>query len=343
MHSFTRAARHSAMAAFTALAASSAALAPEPANAQGMFINPLEERVLGVRGHEQALQRFGGPHPDANFTAYVQDLGVRVARTSARFPDQFVFSFVNSGEVNAFTRMGGFVYISAGIIPWVNDEAEFTALLGHEVGHAVGRHSAHAINRQNVADRLIDLSERAGRPAQVVEDRRLRASLMILEYGREQEFASDDTAFNATQRLGLDTLGPARMFRQLVLCEGVTNTLLNRDNSNYPLALRSHPPGSDRVRRSADLAQQGGGASGPSNRDAFLDRINGLSIPGSVYTGNRATRIRIVTVSEGQTAETLAQRMVAPANIRLQLFLAINGYTDGTSITPGTRVKILAA
>ena len=65
--------------------------------------------------------------------------------------------------------------------------------------------------------------------------------------------------------------------------------------------------------------------------------------PGSVYTGNRATRIRIVTVSEGQTAETLAQRMVAPANIRLQLFLAINGYTDGTSITPGTRVKILAA
>lgn len=316
--------------------------APLSAHAQGMFINPLEERVLGVRGHAEALARFGGPHPDAAFTSYVQDLGVRVARTSARYPDQFVFSFVNSGEVNAFTRMGGFVYISAGIVPWINDESEFAALLGHEVGHAVGRHSAHTINRQNVADRLLDLSARAGRPESVIEDRRVRLSLMILEYGRDLEFQSDDTAFGAVQRLGMDTRGPARMLRQLVLLEGVARNLYGTNDTSYPIALRSHPPGSDRVRRSADLAQQNGASGGASGRDAFLDRIDGMAIPASDFTNRRATHIRVVTVAPGQTAETLAQRMIAPAAIRLQLLLAINGLTDATNITPGMRIKILA-
>lgn len=340
---FVRSMKRFARFALAAVVGAFAVLAnPSPAQAQGVFMNPFEERAIGVQGHREALTGMGGSHPDADFAAYVADIGMRVAQTSARHPDQFVFSLTNSGEVNAFTRPGGFIYISAGIIPWINDESEFAALLGHEVGHAINRHSGRSYARENVADRIIDLSERAGRSQQATEDRRVRASLMILAYSREQEFQSDDAAFQVVERLSLDNLGAARMLRQLVLMEGVSRTLNGSNAANYPIALRSHPPGADRVRRSADLAQQtGAGASGPSGRDAFLDRIDGFMVPASDFTGGRATRIRIVTVGAADTAATLSSRMAAPAAIQQQLFLAINGLTDASAVTAGMRVKIL--
>ncbi len=48
---------------------------------------------------------------------------------------------LDSDEVNAFALPGGYVYITRGIMAYLNSEAELAAVLGHEVGHVTARHA----------------------------------------------------------------------------------------------------------------------------------------------------------------------------------------------------------
>ena len=42
--------------------------------------------------------------------------------------------------MNAFALPGGYIYVTRGIMAHLRSEAELVAVLGHEIGHATGRH-----------------------------------------------------------------------------------------------------------------------------------------------------------------------------------------------------------
>ena len=50
--------------------------------------------------------------------------------------------------VNAFALPGGYIYITRGILPFLDNEAELAGVLGHEIGHVTARHSAQQYTRQ---------------------------------------------------------------------------------------------------------------------------------------------------------------------------------------------------
>ena len=47
-------------------------------------------------------------------------------------------------QINAFAVPGGFLYVYSGLLLVASDEAEVVGVLGHEIGHIVGRHSANS-------------------------------------------------------------------------------------------------------------------------------------------------------------------------------------------------------
>lgn len=87
---------------------------------------------------------------DREVMDYVEKLGVRLARHSARSHLRYRFRVINSDDVNAFALPGGFIYITRGALETAENEAELAAVLAHEIGHVAARHHASRIRREKL-------------------------------------------------------------------------------------------------------------------------------------------------------------------------------------------------
>jgi len=56
------------------------------------------------------------------------------------------FNLVQDQQVNAFCMPGGKIVVYEGILPVTRDEASLAIVLGHEIAHAVAKHSAERIS-----------------------------------------------------------------------------------------------------------------------------------------------------------------------------------------------------
>ncbi|MBL7718093.1 MAG: M48 family metallopeptidase [Flavipsychrobacter sp.] len=63
---------------------------------------------------------------------------------------QWEFNLVNSKEVNAWCMPGGKVVVYSGILPQTQDETGLAVVLGHEIAHAVARHSNERFTDQYI-------------------------------------------------------------------------------------------------------------------------------------------------------------------------------------------------
>ena len=58
------------------------------------------------------------------------------------------FNLVQDSNVNAFCMPGGKIVVYDGLLPVTRDEASLAIVLGHEIAHAVARHSAERLSNQ---------------------------------------------------------------------------------------------------------------------------------------------------------------------------------------------------
>ena len=88
-------------------------------------------------------------NPAAN--QYVDRIGQKLARNSARPNIKYTFQVVDDEGINAFATMGGFVYVNTGLLKAADNEAQLASVIGHEVGHITGRHSLQHMRQAAVA------------------------------------------------------------------------------------------------------------------------------------------------------------------------------------------------
>lgn len=320
----------------TALSLSAAASAEDP----GMFMNPFEERRIGIASHQGQIQKGRGQYRDQRLADYVNGFGMRVARLKAKHPDQFVFTLLNGGWYNAGAMPGGFNYMNAGTLVWLSDESELAAVAAHEVGHSINRHSAKEHSRRSIANigarRSLILGRVRNRSAAVQE----AIDLRLITYGQNQELEADQVGLSSNLALGLDTLGPARAFFKMHKLDQYYAVAFGL-SSTKPAYQQTHPQPLERVRRSIEFANTNGGSDLPRNADRYLDMINGMYVviefPPVTQTFPRF--IRVVTVRQGDTIASLSRRVAMP---QPELFFkGINGLEGEADLRPGMRVKIV--
>ncbi|MEM6832443.1 MAG: M48 family metalloprotease [Pseudomonadota bacterium] len=245
------------------------------------FMTPDQELQIGAQEHPKLLQQFGGAYPDAKVSGYVAEVGARLAAES-ELPDlQFTFTTLNSKVINAFALPGGYVYMSRGLLAYMNDEAELASVLGHEIGHVTARHSARRYNKSIFSQVLgvgVGIATGSSELANLVNQ---SSQLYLLSYSRGQELEADELGVRYMSRVGYDPFGAPRMLETLGEASALDAQVMGRSNANQtPAWARTHPLTSERVRVALAEARQVS-ANTPEKlrrKNELLNAIDGMRI-----------------------------------------------------------------
>src|ERR1700674_2975177 len=136
--------------AFVAVIAGACATNPVTGKRQISFMSEEQEIRTGRELDAEVRQQMG-VYQDEQLQKYIEDVGMRLARQSQRPNLPWHFTIIDSPAVNAFALPGGYIYITRGILPYLDNEAQLAGVLGHEIGHVAARHSAQQYTRSAVA------------------------------------------------------------------------------------------------------------------------------------------------------------------------------------------------
>jgi predicted Zn-dependent protease len=183
---------------------------------------------------------------DRVVTAYVQNLGRRIAAHAdgPRYP--YSFSVANARDINAFALPGGPVWVHRGAILAAQNEAQLAAIISHEIAHIANRHAADRLSKSmatSVGLTLLDALLGNSRRAQVAEIGALvAANATMAKFSRDDEREADEKGMLYMQRAGFDPRGMPELMRLLQAQQ-------RRDPNSVELFFASHPSPADRLAR----------------------------------------------------------------------------------------------
>jgi predicted Zn-dependent protease len=251
-----------------------AACATNPVTGRREIMLMSEEQEV-AKGRESAPQIAAsmGLYEDADLQRYVESIGLPMAEASERPHLPWQFRVVDDPLVNAFAVLGGFLYVTRGILTHMNSEAELASVLGHEIGHVTARHSA-AQYTKTVGVQLVLLPS-AMLPRELQSVNQLLGSglhVLLLKHGRDDERQSDELGLGYMTRAGYDPEEMVDVFRTLDRIGGKS------DADGVPEWLSTHPKPANREQliRARIARLPAAKRNGKIGRDAFLRQIDGI-------------------------------------------------------------------
>ncbi|MBX3702245.1 MAG: M48 family metalloprotease [Steroidobacteraceae bacterium] len=254
-----------------------------------------KEVRLGKQAHVYLTQQ-KGVHDDLELQDYVRRIGQKLAAVSERPDLDWQFTIDDAEDINAYATAGGYVYISRGILPYMQNEAQLAAVIAHEIGHNVAGHSM-ARQRQSLLAGLASAATAilTGMPAlgQLTGE---VGTAVIMGHGREAELEADRLGARYLAAAGYD---PGAMIEMLAIMKD--NETFQRERARlegrqarvYHGVYSSHPSVDQRLQQAVAEAgkARAGGAGSTLNTEEFLKAIDGLPVGSSrrqgMLRGNR--------------------------------------------------------
>ncbi|MCX4186396.1 M48 family metalloprotease [Methylophaga sp. OBS4] len=253
-----------------------------------------KELAIGRDYHPKIIAEYGR-YDDEVLQAYVQSVGEKLAAVSHRDDLIYRFTVLDTPVINAFALPGGYIYITRGLMAYLNSEAELAAVLGHEIGHVTARHGV----RQQSAAQAANLGYTLG----AILFPELRASgsqnlfnilggALLSGYGREHELESDRLGAEYLARAGytphamIDVISVLKDQETFAAAEAKKQ---GRDYQGYHGLFASHPDNDTRLQQVVSAADQYISAqNGQVLRDAYLQKIRGMTFGDSEDQGIRS-------------------------------------------------------
>lgn len=156
-----------------------------------------EEVAMGLQSMPQMLREFGGEVRDPKAQALVDAVGMRLVESSVAGKTDYQFDFhllADDQTVNAFALPGGQIFITAKLLSLLENEDQLAGVLGHEIGHVVGRHSNQQMAKTGLISGIFNgigmvLSDGAGQGG--MQAAQMVGNIINMSYGREDELESD--------------------------------------------------------------------------------------------------------------------------------------------------------
>lgn len=289
------------------------------------LFSPDDDVQVGQQSAVQAEQQLPILN-DPAVTAYVNQIGQRLAANAGGPGFQYHFKVVNASDINAFALPGGFVYINRGVIDNARNEGELAGVMAHEISHVALRHGTHQASKAYLAQAGISilgglLGNKVGQgTAQIINAiGGFGLNALFLKYSRDIETQAD---VRGSQILTASGYTPADMVNFFKTLERV-------DPSKKTNFLADHPAPPDRIARIEQEAKLLHVSDTPTENVAQLRTIQSrLGSYGAARTSEQIAQASASTTSSGRrrsTGQTTNVNVPSPSR-------SLDSYTSRTGV-----------
>jgi predicted Zn-dependent protease len=184
---------------------------------------------------------------DPIITKYVDRVGQTLLRNSdAMVP--LTIKVVDSDEINASALPGGFLYVNTSLILAADNEAEFAAVLAHEIAHVAARHGTESASKARLFNMLSLPLVFIGGPAgmAVRQAGALLVPMQFFRFSRKAETEADLLGIQYLYKTGYDPSAAISFFEKLQAKESTRRGAISQ-------LFASHPPTGDRIKKARKI------------------------------------------------------------------------------------------
>ena len=176
---------------------------PYTGREQTINMSSEQEIAIGLQSVPQMIQDFGGLYPDQRLQTLVDAVGNRLVQNSLARETPYQYDFhllADSKTINAFALPGGQCFITYALFSQLNED-QLAGVLGHEIAHVVGRHSAERIAESTFWQTLATGASVGGDMGSLVGS---IGQNTLLQNGRDDELESDELGVLMMIQAGYD-------------------------------------------------------------------------------------------------------------------------------------------
>ncbi len=280
--------------AFLLLGLSGCATNPVTGESNFVMLSEEGEIAIGRSNHPKIIAQYGRYDNEA-LQRYVQSVGDKLAVVSHRKNLVYRFTVLDSPIINAFALPGGYIYITRGLMAYLNSEAELAAVLGHEIGHVTARHGV----RQQSAAQAASIGYTVGailfpelRAAGAQNLYNIMGGALLSGYGREHELESDALGAEYLARAGYDhkaMMDVIRVLKSQEIFVAAQAKKQGREVRGYHGLFATHPDNDTRLQEALAAGDKyAGGQPGVRRVTEYLNNINGMTFGDSEEQGIRS-------------------------------------------------------
>lgn len=233
---------------------------PDPSSDEGGWWAQMDRE-------EQQLRRSGFLIRDQALNRYVSGIACRLA--GEHCPDLRVY-LIRTPIFNAMMAPNGMMQVWSGLLLRSTNEAQLAAVLGHEIGHYVARHSIERIRNaksMTAFAQFLGIAMSAAGAGNVGSLAQLAIIAGFFAYTRDQEREADQIGLDLMARADYAPLEASLVWRQL-LEELKGGEKEGEEYWSNSILFATHPPAEERQKTLSEMAA-GAGAGGRTGETEY--------------------------------------------------------------------------
>ncbi len=201
-------------------------------------ISPEQESKIGNEMFSYASENFDLIEEGEQFNK-LQEILARLIPYVSRKEIAYRIHLVDDDElINAFSICGGHIFVTTGIMQWVESEDELAFIVGHEISHIDLEHCVRNVKKSAAIQSWADFFE-VGEYAGVIEQAQ---TVLATPFGQPDEYASDQMGAYLCKKAAYNPSKGIDFFKKLSAEEDKEEVPYQLD-----LLIRTHPYSDQRI------------------------------------------------------------------------------------------------